>query len=357
MTSPPRHRAIVATSVLLVTGCSDLPKLEYETEHLELGAEFPLCRGNLDHYEHVVTTLETALDTTLDKKVKVYIWDMRENDDPGWCDNDDVGGCYADREIFSEVHSVEHELVHALIDSFGSPSTFWSEGAAEAMQVGRTRFGTRDPATDVDKTLPDDISYTTAGHFSRWLLETYGIDQYQQLLRSPKAGRAAFESVYGVAFEDAQSDYFEQAADSYRAYISCDDLPLAQIDSQNWSESIEIECTEPSTYGGINGLYSSRVVTIAERGDYSISTSATQMSIIRCPDGDYDEPPSLDDPQQYGDIPEYTDVWLDGYVRVLEGSGEVHTFDLTPGRYRIAMSFESFEPNTATLDISAPPAP
>ena len=352
MTRAQPHLSLLLAAGLSAAGCQDLPDLEYETEHLELGADFPLCRGNLDRYEHVVTTLESALDTTLDQKVKVYIWDSREVDDPGWCHDEGLGGCYSDGKIFSEVHSVEHELVHAVIDTFGSPSAFWSEGAAEALQVDRARAGGSKPSTNVDKTLASTVSYASAGHFSRWLLETYGIELYRELLRSPKDGREAFESVYGLSFTDAEAAYFDQAAHSYSAYISCEELPLAQLDGQRWSESIEIDCAEPSTYGDIDGLYSRRVVTISERASYAISTAAAWMTIIRCPDGDYDEPPSLEDPEQYGDLPEYTDVWRDGYGRSLDGSGEVNALDLTPGRYQLGVGNESFESQTVTLEVS-----
>ena len=326
------------------------PPLEYETEHLELGADFPLCRGNLDRYEHVVTTLEDALDTTLDHKVEVYIWDSREVDAPGWCD-EGLAGCYRNGKVFSEVFAVEHELVHAVVDSFGRPSPFWSEGAAEALQVDRTRFGISEPSTSVDKTSPSSVNYASAGHFSRWLLETYGIELYRELLRSSQHGREALESVYGLSFTDAEAAYFEQAAHSYGAYISCEELPLAQLDGQSWSESIEIDCAEPGTYGTSEGLFSRRVVTITERASYAISASAPQLVINRCPDGDYDEAPSLDDTGQYGDLPEYTDVWRSGYAQLLDGSGEVTTLDLAPGRYQLAVSNESFESQTATLDV------
>ena len=130
-----------------------------------------------------------------------------------------------------------------------------------------------------------------------------------------------------------------------------------QLDDQRWSESIEIDCATPGTYSNSSTYFSRRVLTISERGDYAISSSASHVSISRCPDGDYDEPPSLDDPEQYGDVPEYTEVFVESYFKVFDAEGEGTTFDLTPGRYLLGVSFDDFEPHTATLEVNAVAAP
>lgn len=61
------------------------------------------------------------------------------------------------------------------------------------------------------------------------------------------------------------------------------------------------------------------------------------------------------DTEQYGDIPAYTEMWVEGYMRVLDGAGEVHSFDLAPGRYRLAIELDASE--SSTVDVSAATEP
>ena len=53
----------VAALGVSVAACQEPLEIRYETEHLRIGTNFdePLCRGDLDHFELVLTTAETAL--------------------------------------------------------------------------------------------------------------------------------------------------------------------------------------------------------------------------------------------------------------------------------------------------------
>jgi hypothetical protein len=67
----------------------------------------------------------------------------------------------------------------------------------------------------------EDPNYASAGHFSRWVLETYGEQSYRALLNHPGSAREAFEATYSMSVEDAEALYYDEAPHSYAALISC----------------------------------------------------------------------------------------------------------------------------------------
>ena len=351
--------AATATPLLVVTlllvACEQLPEIQYETEHLRIATNFnePLCQGDLDHLELVVSTLEAQLDTKLGRPVDLYLWDdvSDSSASPGWCRNDTGLGCYKNGVVYSGQLAVDHELVHAVVATIGAPATFWGEGAAEALQSHRTIFNWSAPTANLNLDSPQ-LSYLTAGHFSRWLLETHGLASYRALLRAPGSAQKAFESTYGMTIEDAEAQYFDQAPHSYGALISCDHAELPQTGDLRWSESIDIDCDNADVHGGPLGMGAYRVLTILERGHYAFSTSAATGVIARCPDEDYELPPTINDPA-FGDLPPLTG----GFARVFAGDGEMTVLDLAPGRYKVAAGFLDHEARTAQLDVSAATGP
>lgn len=339
---------------LLVSACERDPEFQYETPHLRIATNFdqPLCRGDLDHYESMITTLEIVLDTTVDERVDVHLWDLTMMAPPGWCTLPGVVGCYVDGVVYADQASIDHELVHVIVDSIGSPASFWNEGAAESLESDRTYLNDELPTDNLNQESPY-LDYATAGHFSRWLFETYGVERYRALLRAPGTAREAFEQAYEMTIEAAEEQFFAQAPYSYGAFIGCDDPELPQVGAMQWSETIEIDCDNPHVYGGPLGMASVRVLTITERHDYTISTTAEGGVISACRDVDLDSKPVEDDPAS-GDVPPYANHYLS--LRPFTGGGEPTTFDLIPGRYELAVGFpQNFEPNTAQVDVRAAP--
>ena len=127
---------VIAAAMLFVLACGDdLPEIRYETEHLRIGTAFdaPLCQGDLDYYESIVTSLEQQLATSVRDPIEVYLWDtLSYFPESGWCTEVAIG-CYGDGVVYADSLSIDHELVHAVIDTFADPSPFWDEGAAEAL--------------------------------------------------------------------------------------------------------------------------------------------------------------------------------------------------------------------------------
>ena len=355
--TPPYARwAAVIIGAHALVACLDLPEITYETERLRIGTEFaePLCQGDLDYLEALLTSLETQLDTTVEEPIEVYLWGQRDTMPLTWCD-DDLSGCYRGGTVYTSEVSLDHELVHAVVGTFANPPAFWSEGAAEALASSRTLFTSSTPTNSLES---EDPVYAVAGHFSRWALETFGEESYRALLRHPGSAREAFEATYGLSVEDAEAAYFEQAPHSYGALIACGHPELPSVGELAWSEELDIDCGQPHVYGGTAGIKAKRVLTISQRGYYAFSTTAESALIMRCHDETYEEAPSVEESELYGDVPAYTLMWISRYPVVVPGEEESTVLDLTPGRYEVLVGYTStYEPRAARLDVTAASEP
>ena len=346
-------RLLALTAGSLVLACQERPPISYETEHLRVGTSFdePLCQGDLDHMESVISTVEAELDVRMDERVKVYLWPITQwPPSSGICDTDVSIGCATRGKIYSSMVALDHELVHVVIaNTLGWPKPFWSEGVAVALEPERTLFGLTAPVDGLDLERPD---YRTAGHFSRYLLETYGAAKFRELLGRSGSARKAFERTYGMSAEDAQRDYFEDAPWSYAPLIGCQSESLAPDGAFVWSEEVEIDCGDAKTYGGPTGVRTYRNVVIAERGQYAISTTAENLLISQCPDENLALAISGEEPE-FGDIPPVTSFIPTRYFRALSGDGEVTVLDLAPGRYELGVAFFDHDIYTAMIDVWA----
>lgn len=348
--------AFLTAASLVMVACEQRPEIRYETAHLRIGTGFdePLCQGDLDHLELVIATVEAELSTTLDSPVDVYLWSAEEwPNHTNWCPADYDSGCFVNGNIYTGPVSLDHELVHAVVRTLGKPAPFWDEGAAVALQSNRTLFAGYAPLDNLNLDTPE-LSYLTAGGFSRWLLETHGADLYRALLRAPGSARKAFESTYGMSFEAAQEQFFAEAPYSYAPLIACEAAELEQSAALSWSETIDVSCESADVRGGSYGMAVFRVMTIAQRGHYAFSTSAPLGGIGRCADEDLELPPTPGDPA-LGDVPPVTPVFQYGFTRTFAGEGEVTVLDLAPGRYELSALFSDHEPRLTQLDVVAAP--
>jgi hypothetical protein len=344
------NAGVVGAVMLCVLGCNDLPEIQYETEHLQVGIAFdpPLCQGNLDHYERVVTTLEQQLETRVRDPIVVYLWDDIKPES-GWC-MDGALGCYDNGVIYAGDLSIDHELVHAVVDTFAKPTPFWNEGAAEAL-TERTFFADSAPVDNLDLEAPQ-LDYSTAGHFSRWLLESYGLDLYRELLRAQGSSREAFESTYDMTVEEAQEIYYADAPHAYGALITCDHPELPSTDDLLWSETLDIDCSASDVWGDSRGIGVYRVLTISERGFYELTTTEEVGAIVSCFDEDLESPVLVGDPA-YGDVPPASG----GFLQVFTGDQGKSVLDLVPGRYELFVGHTGHEPGTIELTVRAASGP
>jgi hypothetical protein len=343
----------VTVGVLTIAGCQQPSEIRYETEHLRIGTDFdePLCQGNLDHLERVVTTASTSLSTQIVKPVEVYVWDIWQwqEETQKWC-SEEANGCFRDGVVYASEASLDHELIHAVVETIADPPSFWDEGAAEALQSHRTIFGHSDPTVTLERE-GTEVDYLTAGHFSRWLLETYGDELYGKLLRAGGSAREAFESTYEMSIEQAQAQYLEAAPYSYGARVGCEAPELPQSDDVlGWAETIEVDCSHSDVYGGSSGMAVRRVLTIPEQGDYTITTTSQYADITRCPIEDIEIEP-LDGDPALGDVPPLNDVFLFQYIRSFAGDGEPTTLNLAAGRYEVSFAHDDHTPRTVHVEV------
>ena len=126
------------------------------------------CAAATSSLEQLVITLEEQLGTTVDDPIEVYLWGQANPDPPDWCENE-VLGCYSPSrgKTFTSEHSVDHELVYAVIDTFGDPADIWNEGAAESLSFERTYRSSSPPSASLDT---EDPNYSTALHARSGLL-------------------------------------------------------------------------------------------------------------------------------------------------------------------------------------------
>ncbi|KIG18900.1 hypothetical protein DB30_07236 [Enhygromyxa salina] len=300
----------------------------------------------------MVTDLEELLATTIPNPIDVYLWDNSQPfAESEWCPEGIDLGCYRRGAVYADSLSIEHELVHAVVDTFADPKPFWSEGAAEALKGDRTILGNTAPVDNLDLD-PPWLRYSTAGHFSRWLLETHGLELYRELLRARGSSREAFEQTYDMTIEEAQALYFAEAPHAYGAFNTCDHPDLPQTGDLQWSETIEIDCAAPDVWGTSRGIGAFRVLTITERGFYELTTTEQEGGIAPCFDEDLETPVLVGDPA-YGDVPPASG----GFLLVFTGDRGKSVLDLVPGRYELFVGHGGHEIQTAELTVRAAPGP
>ena len=342
--------AVVLVLVAL-SGCEQNLEFRYETEHLRIATSFdaPLCRGDLDRMEAQIEQAEVLLDTSLDHRVDVYLWWAGSSGD--WysvasdaCGAMTNGSCYdaEHRVLFAAmdpigVDTVSHGLMHPVIDSVSTDApAFIVEGAAWALAAGYLRFPLTSPVDSLELDWPL-LDTRGAGFFSRWLLARDGQERYAALLRAEGSAREALEATYGVSVETLEAEYFADALYGYAPLVPCDEPALQQIDSQTWLEQIDVDCDAAHSFGGPKGMRSHRIVEIETRNHYAFTTSAETLLISRCEE-DLPEVTSFDDPER-------GEVTISGLSDQLYPTWRdtLAVRDLGPGRYRVTLSYPTFE--------------
>lgn len=265
--------------LLTVSGCSDLPPIEYKTEYIDIGVDSddPVCEGSLRALDDQVAWVEEQLEFEVDHRLTVYLF----ADGPGeFCDFDDPGGgCYNPRRehVYSTLGAARHEVIHAAVDQLGVPTPFFSEGIALALQGGMIGFFWSTPSSNLGLDT-NDLSYGTAGHFGRWMLERYPPDQIREIhdksstTRGRSHAESAFEKVFGESFAEVEEEYFASSPEYYR---TIDITPKPAVGDGpgdgpgDWRVSLEFDCGSEDTRGiEAGGMWREAVFQIASAGWY-----------------------------------------------------------------------------------------
>ncbi|MCA9680802.1 MAG: hypothetical protein KC457_01300 [Myxococcales bacterium] len=340
---------------ILGLGCSAPAEIRYETEHLRIAPTFdePLCAGEIERFERHADRLEGLLGTRMKQPVTVYLWKTEEFPVGEYCAESSIG-CYREDEhaIYTTSLALDHELVHAVAWDLGKPGDFFVEGVAEMLAFDRVLAGWDSPVTEIDKPRAE-LSYRTAGHFSRWLWQYYGQGAFLDLLATEAKSSAALESIYGLSIDAAAELYLAEAPYAYAPLHACEYPPLTEVEPGRWMESIHLDCDDVGTFGGPTGMGTSRVLEVEARADFLLETDAESLSIALCPDEDLPTEPVDFDPA-LGDVPPVTSAFRGQYVLGLSGGGDVHVLDLVPGRYEITVGQQEIVSREVVLSVERP---
>jgi hypothetical protein len=210
-----------------VGGCADLPEVSYFTERLEIATDFdqPVCEGTLADLDAQVERIEKELGRSPDPRpIRVY-W--LEDGTEGFC-ADGRSGCYypATRVLFSKAESLEHELLHAVVDSEGE-SYFVEEGLAELLSGVGVVYdnGDASPLSRLRLSRSDyrdgGLDYRAAAHFMHYVFRRGGTKVIRQLGLeiesdpSPARLEQVLADALDVPIERIERDYLDEAPRYY----------------------------------------------------------------------------------------------------------------------------------------------
>ena len=226
---------------MLSTGCAELPDVEYVTDRIELGVDFDttVCQGTLDELDAQVERIEHELGRTADPRpIRVY-W--LEDGPDAFCD-EGRSGCYfpATRVLFAKSSSLDHELLHAVVDSEGE-SYFVEEGLAELLSGVGVVYNMSDAKVSPSERLrlsrseyrEGGLDYGAAAHFMHYVFRSGGTKAVRQLGLeiakdpSPRRLEQVLEKTLGGTMAGIEADY---AAEAPRYYAGLAHGRLPEVD-------------------------------------------------------------------------------------------------------------------------------
>lgn len=341
--------ALALASAACEASGPELPPLVFESERAIVGIDAELgdtlCAGDLARIDAQLEQVEARLDVRRDDPVAIHLVPFSVIETI--CGSD-RRACYRNTEdtIYSTWQSLDHELVHAATRDLEFPSLFWTEGAAEVLS-GSTL---RDPSVMLSPSDLDVESLTTyrsAGHLSRFLVETYGWEAYGRVLRGD-----AFDDVIGRSVTELLAEYERDAPYAYPPLEPCPYPRIPQIDETTWRAQVEFSCesAEASEFEGV--MYSASsgaaVVRAVEltAGTYDLELSGgEQMFALAC-----HTEPLLDAPRapSNGDLYNEIDLALPAPFE----ANSSHRLELTDGTYLISLSSGTYERASAEVTIT-----
>jgi hypothetical protein len=320
------RRAVVLYALVTMVACSEpLPEIRYETGQARIGTDFPqaLCSNDFVWVDDHITFLEDSLDAPSDELVEIYVY----VGGPPQCRGI---GCYtAEGYVAGDWSSLDHELVHAIVDRFADPPLFVNEGIAEALSGRGTQRSMRSTvAENLGVQDSGKLSYYTAGHFMRWLIEDRGdLEDMRVFLEGGDALQ-----VYGASLDELGVEYEEDAPFSFPPWDPCNFTPLTRVADGHWYEEVDLTCEHPdATRFGEGWVTLLRSVEL-DGGTYELRVEGgkgarllgCQLEVL------YEPPPDM----AFGDTQSSAE-WLQTARGVLFESGVTHTLELKAGRYKI----------------------
>jgi hypothetical protein len=293
--SATRHLALLALAPALA--CQDPDMLQspyYDGDHLEVWASDGLeaCNGTFPYMEDWLSAFRERVGRSDSAVRHTFYWLSPEEFEASPCVN--AVACASGRAdvIYSSFVPAEHELVHTELE--GRPPSLLSEGAAEVFgctdHYDLVNLPSIESLADERQILRPD--YQTAGRFSRFLIDRFGIDAYLDLYTAldgieGRAGLAAgVAEILDADLSSLATELEQQRAcklEAWRFYdVECSMLPLEPWqDSDHWRATVDLACDAPDVVGPHGGIvWARRALHIAETDRYTLSVASTDPSAV-----------------------------------------------------------------------------
>lgn len=274
----------------------DAPTPYYDGDSLEVWASDGLeaCNGTFPYMEAWLSAFRDRVGRSDSTVRHTFHWLSLEELDAAPCVGADAVACAFPQSnvIYSSVVPEEHELVHTELE--GRPPSLLREGAAEVF--GGTGHYDLVSSSSIES-LADERripgpDYQTAGRFSRFLIDRYGIDAYLDLYAGLDAveGRAGFAAgvadILGADLSSLADDFEERPVcrqEAWRFYdVECSVLPLESWqDPDHWSATVDLACDAPDVIGPrFDTVWARRALHIAETDRYTMSLESDDPSAV-----------------------------------------------------------------------------
>jgi hypothetical protein len=239
----------------------DFP-IRHRTQYVDVAPGFtqPVCRGTLDAVDRQVDRVASLLDIDVHDRFTLFWFNEHADgalaanvESREWCNDHSICTSSSGTTIYSNLDSLDHELVHAtVLPAWGGSDVLFEEGLAHGLD-GDHLLLPRDPSE-----LPTALvggSRHGGAHFSRWLLDRRGPASLRSLFEqtSPSSTEdealAAVEAVYGVSLAELEAEYLGTAPTIYPALGLCDGLEHVPRQGNVWELATTVDCDSPRAFG------------------------------------------------------------------------------------------------------------
>lgn len=269
------------------------PAPYYDGEHLEVWASDGLeaCNGTFPYMESWLSAFRERVGQPDSTVRHTFYWLSPEEFETSPCEPNAVA-CASRSNVYSSVVPAEHELVHVELE--GRPPSLIREGAAEVFGcMDRLNAGNRASIEAMaDESQISGYDYQTAGRFSRFLIDRFGVDAYLDLYAGLHGveGRSGLAEgvadVLGVELSSLAEEFEQRPAcdlEAWRFYdVECSMLALESwLDGDHWSMTVDLACESLDIIGPRGGIvWARRALYVEETDQYEMSIASDDPSSV-----------------------------------------------------------------------------
>lgn len=291
-----RHIPLLVLALPLACEDPDPPQsLYYEGDHLEVWASEGLeaCNGTFPYMEAWLSAFRERVGRSDSSVRSTFYWLSPEEFEAAPCGETAVACAFPrSNVVYSSFVPAEHELVHTELE--GWPLSLLREGAAETFGCADHYDLVNEPSIEslADERQIPGTGYQTAGRFSRFLIDRFGIDAYLDLYVGldgieGQAGLAAgVADILEADLSSLAADFEQQRAcrqEAWRLYdLECSVLPLEPWqDDDHWSATVDLACDAPDVIGPrFDTVWARRALHIGQTDRYTMSLESDDPSAV-----------------------------------------------------------------------------